>query len=168
MNIDEVKARVIAAVGKFRKNDIALIMVDAHERSMSHKLAQYVQEQFNGWDVDCEYNRHGSEPKEILENGSWRRWANAYTLLGDEKAKTIYPDIVVHRRLSDEDNLLVVEVKKSTTVSESKLDIDKLEALTSKNYEYRYHFGVQIVIAIDWHGNLADKYNWYEDGEASP
>ena len=62
---DDIKAKVKTAVSKFKQKDKALIRVNANERSLSHKLAMYLQEQFekDGWDVDCEYNRFGAETK---------------------------------------------------------------------------------------------------------
>ena len=167
MKNDDIKVRVKSAVDRFRQKDKALIQVDANERSLSHKLAMYLQEQFesDGWDVDCEYNRFGGGDKKTAilfdELGEWLRCDVPIT---DEEAKTIFPDIIVHHRRKS-DNLLAIEVKKSTTANDGRLDIQKLEALTCQRYKYKYQLGLHLIISMDLYGNLDDKYYWYEDGE---
>lgn len=94
-DIDTATA-ITAALAKLLERDAYLLRVDANERSIAHRLALYVEEQFDGWDVDCEYNRDGHEPKEI-----------AFGAEGDgEHGSRVFPDVIVHRRGSG-DNLLV-------------------------------------------------------------
>ena len=91
---------------KLKKNDWKLLKSDVNERSITHKLAIYLQENFPNFDVDCEYNRDGLDPKmlnlpvsNILDN--------------DTEAKTVFPDIIIHER-GTKNNILVIEVKKSS------------------------------------------------------
>lgn len=167
MENEKVKAKVRLAVDKFRQKDKALIQVDANERSISHKIALYLQEQFeaDGWHVDCEYNRYGADDKKdavlFEELGAW---LHCQVPITDEDATSIFPDIIVHRRKTP-DNLLVVEIKKSTTASNSNLDIQKLEALTTKQYKYKYQLGLHLIISMDLYDNFTDSYTWYEDGK---
>lgn len=167
MENEKIKAKVRLAVDKFRQKDKALIQVDANERSISHKIAQYLQEQFegDGWHVDCEYNRYGGgDKKDAILFEELGAWLHTEVPITDEDATSIYPDIIVHRRQTSH-NLLVVEVKKSTTTSRSKLDIQKLEALTTKRYKYKYQLGLHLIISMDLYGNFEDSYTWYEDGK---
>ncbi len=99
---------------------------------MAHKLAEYLQEQFPDWNVDCEYNRKGMKPKllEGIEECDEHR-----------KTNRVFPDIIVHRRNTD-DNLLVVELKKSDL--NPQCDIKKLELFTHTEGEYRYSLGLFI------------------------
>lgn len=54
----------------------------------------------------------------------------------DTEARTVFPDIVVHRRATS-DNLLVVEVKKTTSHISSERDIQKLQAFREQlGYQY--------------------------------
>ena len=76
---EDVKRRVIAAICALYRHDRELLDVDANERSITHKLAEHLQREFPGWHVDCEYNRVGREPRRL-------------------EAKTVFPDIIVHRR----------------------------------------------------------------------
>jgi hypothetical protein len=102
---DEVKRRIIAAVCELYRSDRELLQVDANERSITHKLAEYLQPEFPNWNVDCEYNRCGVEPKR-LRAGPW------CVRPDDIEAKTVFPDIVINRRFMNQ-NLAVIEVKKT-------------------------------------------------------
>lgn len=70
----------------------------------------YLQEWFNDWHVDCEYNRNGYTVK---------------TLQGD----LVRPDIAVHKRgrIGAEHNLLVIEGKPSNRVGSKDELRDRLE-----------------------------------------
>ncbi len=107
-----------AAIQLLLERDVYLLRSDANERSISHRLALYLQQQFAGWDVDCEYNRDGHEPKRLSR--SPRRVST-----DDSQGQTVYPDIIVHHR-GLADNLLVIEMKKSTNPQSDNEDIDKL------------------------------------------
>ena len=45
------------------KNDFYLLEIGTNERSVAHKLAEYLQQEFPNRHVDCEYNRHGERIK---------------------------------------------------------------------------------------------------------
>jgi hypothetical protein len=155
--------KVQVSLRKFWAKDIALIQVNANERSISHKLAQYLEEQFKGWDVDCEYNRYGDDEKKVLNEELFGHWKSFPVRVNDEDAKSIFPDIIVHHRRTS-DNLLVVEVKKSTTDWNSELDVQKLMALTRQKYKYGYKFGLRLVISMNGDAT-ANNLEWYTDGQ---
>ena len=100
-------------------------------------LARYMREKTpENLDVDCEYNRHLANLK------------NLYFLkseLNFEDEHKVYPDILIHQRNSDDNNILVVEIKKLGENLET--DFRKLKAFKSKPYSY--NFAVQIVIPSD-------------------
>jgi hypothetical protein len=61
----------------------------------------------------------------------------------DEDARTVFPDIIVHRRGS-KDNLLVIEAKKAGSSNAS--DLAKVRAfMTSDEYQYRYGLLLQFI-----------------------
>src|SRR2546427_8109761 len=99
--IEEIKKRVEVGLGILSRNDFFLLEHRVNERSVSHKLAEYLQRQFPDWNVDCEYNKKGLSTKEL---DTIREC--------DEQRTTdrVFPDIIIHRRNTD-DNLLVIEVK---------------------------------------------------------
>lgn len=78
-------------------------------------------------DVDVEYNRIGEEDdvtKRLLEER-----------FHDEGQGTVYPDVIIHQRGSEEDNLLVIEAKKVGKSSDG--DRQKIRAyLQYLDYDY--------------------------------
>jgi hypothetical protein len=114
----ELGRYVLTALHNFIKNDLHLLKVNANERSLSHCLAVYLQDEFPGFNVDCEYNRDGIDPKRLPH-------LDLYPDSEDENAKTVFPDIIVHRRGSN-DNLLVIEIKKTSNQTSRDIDFAKL------------------------------------------
>lgn len=138
----EIIDSVLVALKCFFEKDHSLLNLNTSERSISHKLGEHLQREFSKWDVDCEYNRRGDRPKTLprilFEN-----------MRDDDKdAKTIFPDIIVHRR-NRPDNLLVVEIKKSNSSVSSENDEIKLKAFTDREGEYKYKLGLFIAFDID-------------------
>jgi hypothetical protein len=140
----EVVRRVHAAYDALIKYDRALLEVDANERSITHKLAEHLQTEFHGWNVDCEYNRNGSLPKRLKSSGD-------SVSTDDTEGKTVFPDIIVHHRQS-KDNFVVIEAKKSSTVSTSE-DKAKLRDYVS---EHGYQFAFIVVFPVGPRASNAD------------
>ncbi|PIQ84564.1 MAG: hypothetical protein COV75_01580 [Candidatus Omnitrophica bacterium CG11_big_fil_rev_8_21_14_0_20_63_9] len=116
----DIQDRIVRAVCDLYRHDGDLLNLQASERSITHKLAEHMQRQFPRWDVDCEYNRLGAQPKRI-----------ATTL--------VLPDIIVHRR-SSPDNILVIEIKKPDGEDDA-ADMDRLHEFRN-DPSYRYHYGL--------------------------
>src|ERR1041384_2959621 len=129
-NFAELEQRVRTAINVLFDRDAFLLQNNVNERSISHKLAEYLQSEFEDWNVDCEYNRNHDARKEIYLQGE----AGS---LNDTDARTVFPDIIVHRRNTD-DNLLVIEIKKSTSTVSSDFDKRKLQAFTSAPFYYQF------------------------------
>lgn len=55
----EIENKLEKSLKRLLKDDFFLLESDAHERSITHKLAEYLQDEFEEWNVDCEYNRRG-------------------------------------------------------------------------------------------------------------
>lgn len=145
----EIFNRVNLAIDILFKNDVILLEKAVNERTISHKLAEYLQTQFPEWHVDCEYNRKDNDIKRLngIEECNEQR-----------KSDRIYPDIIVHHR-GIEDNLLVIEIK--TDNQDDPCDRKKLELLTKKEGEYGYDMGVY----IQFNRLNAPKLTWYRDGK---
>jgi hypothetical protein len=78
----------------------------------------------------------------------------------DTEAKTVFPDIVVHERGNDKNNLLVIEIKKSgnNSVRES-FDKGKLKAFTKEPYSY------ELGLFIKFDGpNKTPVLKWFKNG----
>ena len=147
MEDDEIKENVERAIQVLKTEDPVLAVESVHERSTAHRLAVHMEPLFAGWNIDCEYDRYGTALKELEGIAEC-----------DDKRKTdrILPDIIVHRRRED-DNLLVVELKKNDP--EDLCDFRKLELFTALNGNYRYQLGLYINI-----NNGAFNCVWFKDG----
>lgn len=119
----------------FVEAEATLLEVGVNERSITHKMAEYLQQVFPGWNVDCEYNRLGYGVKYLPEP------TQADT--DDADGQTIFPDIIVHRR-KERANLLVIEVKKTTNNRQG--DELKLRGLTALQGEYGYEVGLHLFV----------------------
>lgn len=114
-------------------NDQYLISTEGHyyvsERSIAHKLGCYLSHLIKEYDVDCEFNRNLDVVKKM----------------GDDN---IIPDIVIHKRGSNEDNLIVIEVKPwwNDKKEEFIKDENKLTFLTNCNSQYKYKYGFSLII----------------------
>jgi hypothetical protein len=143
-----VKKFVKTAIEKLKTNDAELLDINVNERSISHKLAEYLQQSFTFWNVDCEYNRKIRDRKTLKVS---------YNNITDEdiEAKTIFPDIIVHHRQTV-DNLLVIEMKKNGR--DTNKDEVKLKAFTGPEYTYR--FGLLLVLRQN-----EFEMNWFVKGK---
>ncbi len=115
------------------QKDGELFTEDVNERTICARLAFYLQEQLQDFHVDCEYNRHHKDPKHIkrLRDPILRKLAGRRPEIDDSDSVTVFPDIIIHRRGSDE-NLLVIETKKTTSRVSSEFDTQKLKAFQSE------------------------------------
>lgn len=48
------------SLGELFTNDLSLLEDDASERSITHKLAEYLQKRIPDMHIDCEYNRNAA------------------------------------------------------------------------------------------------------------
>ena len=147
---DEIASKLKQSIKKLLKEDKFLLENLANERSVSYKLAEYLQKSFGKkFNVDCEYNLNKLETKTLdgIKECSKQRRTNR-----------IYPDIIVHKRNTNE-NILVIELK--TRMIENNCDIIKLKQFTSKENIYKYQFGVFIQF------NKLNKplIKWFQNGE---
>lgn len=137
-SLEDVKQRVIAAVVNLYRYDRELLEINANERSITHKLAEYLQREFPNWNVDCEYNRRWDpENDEVVVKTMNVEFDRINP--EDKEAKTVYPDIIVHQRRT-KINLLVIEVKKEGG-TENTQDKEKLRSFGNDPL-YAYCYGI--------------------------
>ncbi len=149
----ELQQKVQKAIKRLLIQDSYLLERDVNERSISHKLASYLQSEFGEeWDVDCEYNRDHNIRKELIISSK-------AVEIDDTNAKTVFPDVIVHHRDTN-DNLLVIEMKKASNSREMDFDLQKLQAFKRERYHYCHTFYLQLKTKDDIG---VDKMQW--DGE---
>jgi len=131
-SVQEIQKKVHITLGVLFKNDSFLLEAEVHERSIAHKLAEYLQDEFPDWNVDCEYNKKGRDNK-ILDG--------IQECSEQKTTDRIYPDIIVHIRNTDK-NLLVIEIK--TNNQRDPCDFKKLQLLTKPRNGYEYKLGLYV------------------------
>lgn len=76
-----------------------------------------------------------------------------------------YPDIIVHRRGTNDHNTLIIELKKDSNRSDWNIDEVKLEGFTRSrdNEGYGYTVGVHLVVHTGkpW---KQPEFTWYQQG----
>ena len=82
-----------------------------------------------GYNVDCEYNRDGYGIKQV--DGNY-----------------VYPDFILHKRGSNEDNLLIIEFK-TWWNPDNNTDIEKIQRMMHPQLRYKYKYGCCITINQD-------------------
>lgn len=122
-----------SSLSKLIENDNKLIDQGVKEECINHRLAIYIDEYYrqfcgekNYCIVDLEYNKNLDEKdreKEIHDkNGNLIK---------------IRPDILLHKRGSNDNNLIAIETKKDWF---RRHDMEKIQALLKPPYKYRYGF----------------------------
>jgi hypothetical protein len=141
------------------KHDKDLFRVDVNERTISHKFAEYFRIHFAnlvlpnpakedtvlqpfGYSVDCEYNRAMHAPKHL----PWQ-----LDIIGKENELyyTPNPDMLLHRRLTNEFNELVTEIKKTTNNDPVSVVLDKQKLVAFAERPFSYDFGLFLVLGLN-------------------
>jgi hypothetical protein len=130
--------RVVTALQDFYAREDFLFEKDIGERAVTHRFAVYLERQFPGWAVDCNYDRLGERTLHLPHG----------TIIStdDHLGKSIYPDVVVHQR-EIPNNLLAVEIRNATNHTPLEHDQHKLRALTDPHDWFAYWIGVLLVLA---------------------
>lgn len=131
-HIEELKSMIKRVLTRIYDVDYYLIDNKVNERSIVFRFGLYFntligKSSFKGLDVDCEYNRNLGEPKRT-----------------ENYPKGVLPDLLLHRRNSNDENLLVIEFKGHWNKKGRKWDKQKLEDFTSQSGEYAYALGAFI------------------------
>jgi len=104
------------------------------------------------YDIDMEYNKDGSHPKQI----------ECHCNNPKEEAR---PDLIIHKRwfnnvnIEDAFNLLIVEFKYRS--NDDKHDYCKLKYFTNPDKQYKYHLGVLVKLGTTFE---TVKYIFFQNG----
>jgi hypothetical protein len=185
MNVtrDEIQRIVNESIEELFTKDLCLLQNDVSERAVTHKLAEYLQHRIPHLNVDCEYNRNATkgkgEPKAVyllkeqtqktlylLKNKRKKR-LSPHDETDDLLAVSTYPDIIVHRRMTNDYNLLVVELKKRNSKVDHDHDRSKLKAFSenTKRNSYHYRYGVFILLDTGREELRRPELAWFSEGE---
>jgi hypothetical protein len=133
MDKEEIIRKVNLALDLFYESDSLLVNLKVNERAICHHFAIYLKLLFQDYNIDCEYDKHGDDFKK-LENIS--------ECSERKKTDRILPDILVHKRCNDKNNLIILEIKSKSDADSC--DIKKLELMTNSKGQFKYDFGVFI------------------------
>lgn len=153
--MDELIVLISGALDSLYKNEAYLIEQEVHERSLVFRFGLYFHKcleespKFSKFDLDIEYNRDlvsskNKDPKRTQDH-----------------PKGIFPDLILHKRGNNYNNILVLEFKTNWNENPSD-DVKKLKELTSPNQKYHYNLGISIVL-----GKTREqcKFVYIKDGE---
>lgn len=153
LTVDKVTEVVSFAWKAFIDSDMPLLVNDVNERSISHRLAIHLEMAMRskGWPndlhVDCEYNRdvraHRFPYSKTLDIHPPQRNEAAYE---DTNAVTVFPDIIVHKRGTSE-NYLVIEIKKEGRSKQAE-EFDTAAKLPAYRTQLGYQCGVFLVLGV--------------------
>jgi hypothetical protein len=120
----DIKERVVRAMNSLLERDAYLLQHAVSEQSITHRLALYLEGEFPGSNVDCEYDKN-------IDHATGRKNIPG---VGDAR-----PDIIVHRRGANyPTNLLAIEAKKHDSPEPTDRDWWKLRGLLDPAGEYRF------------------------------
>lgn len=141
MELNKLICCIEEAITSMYQNDFDLISRNNYEVSISCKLSQYLCFTFPDYQVDAEYDKHIDDDKRL--NWVKRR-----------------PDIVIHKRWNDKDNLICIEIKKKTNTENRNNDYQKLTEFTNTDMEYWYKLWVFIDFGKDKKVNVVYFSEW--------
>jgi hypothetical protein len=112
MDSDDAKNILEEALTKLLDNDFVTFGETTGERPMMFRIAHYMiarAEAGGQLTVDCEYNRHGNDIKTLPPKDE------TISTAAGQVARRFSPDIVLHERGTNAQNILVCEIKRVST-----------------------------------------------------
>jgi hypothetical protein len=133
------------------------------ERALVFRLCFYLQKNLSGiipvtCTVDVEYNiLPSSDPKALAVSEELRKSAEVLKRTIKEGKIRVVPDILVHERNSQQNNLAVIEVKFANCSKKERCYVrDKIKALVD-NHPFKYAHGVLLLLPRDWQSIASDE-----------
>ena len=134
--MDELLTLFETALKIFYKQDLDLLKREVHERSIAFRVGLYFHDllrssKYAALDLDLEYNRNKKDRKRTQSS-----------------PHSTYPDLILHKRNSNEQNVLVVEFKisRNPRPTNRTRDIEKLKDFTSSSQQYGYQLGISVLL----------------------
>lgn len=147
MTRDEAVTIVQTALDRLVRYDSQLFDLKACERALHFRIAHYMAQSrliHRPLTVDCEYNRRWDEEKLL--------W-----LFGNRRASKVFPDILIHERNTDANNMVALEIKRP--YQRLRHDREKLRAFRDQ-LMYR-HVG-HIIVGHDRQRQVVREVRWID------
>lgn len=149
-HIEELKGMVDEALHRLYHQDPELIEFAVNERSVVFRFGLYFAEllpksSFSSYNLDCEYNRNMGKPKRT------KNFPDG-----------VIPDVLLHRRNSNEENILVLEFKGYWNKADRENDHKKIIDFTSQDEDNQYKYALGGVVELENGYFNVDYYLNYE------
>lgn len=136
LQLEQIYFAIKSALTILYSHDAYLIENKVNERTIVNRFSIYFQKElnergFSEFNMDVEYNRDHSDIKRTVNF-----------------PRGTYPDVIVHRRGSNELNLCIIEFK-TWWRGNIERDISKLIDYTSQDGKYKYGLGFSITLNRD-------------------
>jgi len=149
MDINEITERLDNAIKQLLERENNILKRGLNELNLNGHLTKYLTPLFEGYDVDPEYNGDIAKIRDRKELDIAKgRMEEIGINPSQDNVYSLTPDIVIHTRNTNENNLLVLEIKKdSNSIKNKEFDLLKLEHMTIDymGNHYNYRLGVAIV-----------------------
>lgn len=142
------------ALTEFYKHDALLLELGAQERAICGRIFKYLDDGYrlayavkygDALTVDLEYNRDEEDPKRIYHEARFLTKAEKQELFRHGKGTLFIPDIVLHERNTQNNNIFCCEVKKSEETDNK--DAQKVQEIMT---EFAYLYGINLYkITVD-------------------
>lgn len=167
MNTTQIIQNLELAIEELLEKEKNILERGLNELNLNGHLTKYLTPYFEGYNVDPEYN---GDIKKINDRKEITIAENRMREIGidpnNKNSYTLTPDIIIHTRNTNDNNLVVIEVKKDSNSDKNKeFDLLKLEHMTIdyNGNHYNYKVGVAIVFGTKIN---AGKYSisFYQNG----
>jgi len=129
--VTQLKSIISQSLQKLYQDDIEIIQRGGMEQAVSFRFGTYLYahcqdiEWLRVLNFDMEYNKNGLSPKRT-----------------PRRPNGVRPDLIIHRRNSNTDNILIVEIKGWWNLEPRENDYIKIEDFVHQEGEYKYGLGV--------------------------
>lgn len=167
MEINEILKRLDDSITSVLENEFDILARGLNELNLTGHLTKYLTPHFEELTVDPEYNGDklkGNDRKalDIARN----RMIEVGIPPNETENYQLTPDIIIHQRNTNDNNLVVIEAKKDSNSKKRKdFDLLKLEHMTIDYFgnHYNYRIGVAIVFGTKKRAGEYEIY-YYQDG----
>jgi hypothetical protein len=158
MGIDEILGKLDSAIEQLLEKEHNILKRGLNELNLNGHLTKYLTPLFEEYHVDPEYNGDISKIRDRKELEIAKSRMNEIAIEPNKDDLYILtPDIIIHTRNTNDNNLLVLEIKKDSNSKKNKeFDLLKLEHMTIDYNGNHYNYRVGAAIIFGTRGNAGD------------
>lgn len=129
--LNGVERTCVFRIGLYLHDEIK-VKIEEENKDKSKEIPQKETKIFSSIELDSEYNKHFENPKV------------------DNKGRLIRPDLIMHSRFNDDNNVMAIEFKGYWNKKGIERDTEKLKTFTEKEKGYKYQLGVLVVLEKEY------------------